>query len=185
MEPEPESATTARQNGGRSFGFALIIVTIAAVSFSLLIRQGMAPKNFGIRPAPTIQAAGWLNGNAPASADLRGKVIVIDAWAYWCERCRAKAPELVKLHETYHDRGVVFLGLTPEGKDVVAESKKFLDEVKFTWPSGYGATETLTALNSSVLPKLWVIDRKNLVIWEQPGSEPIEAAIERALAEQP
>jgi len=79
----------------------------------------------------------------------------------------------------------VFLGLTPEGKDVVAESKKFLDEVKFTWPSGYGATETLTALNSSVLPKLWVIDRKNLVIWEQPGSEPIEAAIERALAEQP
>lgn len=185
MEPETRPTMPDRPNGGRSFGFALIVVTIAAIGFALLIRQGSPPKNFGVRPAPPIRAAGWLNGKPPTAADLRGKVVVIDAWAYWCERCRAKAPELVKLHETYQNRGVVFLGLTPEGNDVATENKKFLEDVKFTWPSGYGAAQTLSALNSEALPKLWVLDRKNMIIWEQPASEPIEAAIERALAEQP
>lgn len=184
MEPEPQPPISGRPNAGRSFGFALIVVAFAAIGFAMLIRQGSPPKNYGVRPAPPIRAAGWLNGKEPTSADLRGKVIVVDAWAYWCDVCRAKAPQLVKLHQTYRDRGVVFLGLTPEGNDVAAKNKKFLDDVKFTWPSGYGATQTLTALNSEVLPKIWVIDRKNTIIWETPASEPIETAIERALAEQ-
>lgn len=185
MEPETQPPMPGRPNGGRSFGFALLVVTVAAIGFTLLIRQGSPPKSFGVRPAPPIRAAGWLNGTAPTAADLRGKVVVIDAWAYWCERCRAKAPELVKLYDAYHDRGVVFLGLTPEGNEVAAENKKFLDDVRFTWPNGYGAGQTLAALNSEALPKLWVIDRTNMIIWELPGSEPIEAAIDRALAGQP
>jgi hypothetical protein len=33
--------------------------------------------------APAIEADGWLIGDAPAAADLDGKVRVVVAWAYW------------------------------------------------------------------------------------------------------
>ena len=32
---------------------------------------------------PTIQAEGWLNGSAVSNADLAGKVVVIECFAYW------------------------------------------------------------------------------------------------------
>lgn len=36
------------------------------------------------RRLPPLQAAGWLNGDMPPLAsELRGKVAVIDIWAYW------------------------------------------------------------------------------------------------------
>jgi hypothetical protein len=32
---------------------------------------------------PTIQAEGWLNGSGVTHADLQGKVVVIECFAYW------------------------------------------------------------------------------------------------------
>lgn len=33
--------------------------------------------------APEVKGAGWLNGDAPKPASLKGKVVVLDAWASW------------------------------------------------------------------------------------------------------
>lgn len=33
--------------------------------------------------APTVEADGWLIGDAPAAEDIDGKVRVVVAWAYW------------------------------------------------------------------------------------------------------
>ena len=33
--------------------------------------------------APEITAAGWINGDAPTAADIGGKVVVVESWAYW------------------------------------------------------------------------------------------------------
>lgn len=169
-------------NGARSFGFALVVVAVAAVAFALMIRQGMQPApSVRGHKAPVLLVAGWLNGPGPSQEQLHGKVIVIDAWAYWCERCRAKAPQLVKLHDTYRDKGVVFLGLTEETAETIADSQKFLDETKFTWPSGYDAGNTIAALRAEQLPAMWIIDRNYNLVWDDKSSEPIEHAIERAL----
>ena len=51
--------------------------------------------------APVITAKGWVNGDAPAMEDLKGKVIVVDAWATWCYPCKLEAPKLVKTYKKY------------------------------------------------------------------------------------
>jgi len=167
------------RGSGKWFSFALVLVVLATLAMTAMLRQ----KTTVPIPAPPIVVAGWLNGPGPTADELRGKVIVLDAWAYWCGPCRASAPELVKLYERYRDQGVVFLGLTAGGEDVDDRNRDFLNDTNITWPNGYGATDTLVALDNESIPERWVIDRNNNIIWFETSNEPIEAAIDRALAQ--
>lgn len=172
----------SRPGGGLSLIFSIVIVAVAAFILAMVMRQtSLRPRAMG--KAPEIKAAGWLNGSAPSPEDLKGKVIVLDAWAYWCGPCRRAAPELVELHEKYRDKGVVFIGLTTEGAEHDEENRKFLEATKITWPNGYGAVETMIKLKADMIPQRWVIDRNNNLIWDEWAKESIESAIDRALAE--
>lgn len=183
METEP--ATPPPPRSGLPFSVLLIVVVAMSVALALLLRQSVVPAPAAAGQAPRIEAEGWLNGDGPTDEQLKGKVIVLDAWAYWCNPCRAAAPELVKLHQKYKDRGVVFLGLTSEGADTNAFNRRFLEATRITWPNGYGAGKTLSALNVEFIPQRWVIDRHNTIIWNEMSRESIESAIDRALAESP
>jgi hypothetical protein len=43
----------------------------------------------------------------------------------------------------------------------------------------------LELLKADFIPQVWVIDRKYNLIWNVNSSEPIESAIDRALAQKP
>jgi thiol-disulfide isomerase/thioredoxin len=47
-------------------------------------------------------------------ARFRGKVVVVDVFGTWCPTCHDAAPELVRLHRKYHDRGLEIVGLAYE-----------------------------------------------------------------------
>lgn len=126
------------------------------------------------KPMPSLQVQGWMNGDGPTAADLRDKAVVIEAWAYWCKPCLRAAPHTVALYEKFKDRGVVFLGLTTEQSDKLAESERFIAAAKFPWPCGYGADQTLNPLydiSDHYVPMLWVIDRQGVIVW---GGNPLD-----------
>jgi thiol-disulfide isomerase/thioredoxin len=52
-----------------------------------------------------------LQGRAISSADLRGKVVLIDFWATWCQPCKKEMPGYQKLLDIYGSRGFVVVGL--------------------------------------------------------------------------
>jgi cytochrome c biogenesis protein CcdA/thiol-disulfide isomerase/thioredoxin len=70
-------------------------------------------------PAPAVSGiTEWLNtpGGAPIDlASLRGKVVLIDFWAYSCINCQRAIPHVVDWYNRYHDDGFVVIGVhTPE-----------------------------------------------------------------------
>ena len=180
MDAETGVVGGPRTTTGRPFLIVLLIVAVSALALSLLIR-GPSP----VRKAPEIRVEGWLNGPGPTPAELHGKVIVLDAWAFWCMPCRAQAPDLVRLHKQYRESGVVFLGVTMDGIEADAQNKRFLKDTKITWPNGYGAEKMFQELKADTIPQRWVIDRQYNLIWTEASPEPIEAAIDRALAAKP
>jgi len=51
-----------------------------------------------------------LQGREIFSADLRGKVVLIDFWATWCQPCKKEMPGYQKLVDSYGSRGFAVVG---------------------------------------------------------------------------
>ncbi len=51
-----------------------------------------------------------LQGREISSADLRGKVVLIDFWATWCQPCKKEMPGYQKLLDRYGSRGFAVIG---------------------------------------------------------------------------
>jgi len=69
-----------------------------------------------------------LQGRELSSADLRGKVVLIDFWATWCKPCKQEMPGYQKLAELYGPRGFVVVGFKfndmPDTEDPILFAKK-------------------------------------------------------------
>jgi thiol-disulfide isomerase/thioredoxin len=63
-----------------------------------------------------------LDGKNISLSDYKGKVVLINFWATWCEPCRVEIPWLIEMQQKYGPKGFVLLGiaLDEEGKSVVA-----------------------------------------------------------------
>ena len=64
------------------------------------------------KPAPAIDAAAWVNGEALDLSALKGKVLLLDFWAVWCGPCIATFPHLTELHNEFHEQGLEIIGVT-------------------------------------------------------------------------
>lgn len=73
-------------------------------------------------------------GETISLADLRGKGVVLNFWASWCDPCRAEAELLEATWQKEKDKGIVFIGL--DYLDQEPAAKAYLAEYKISYPNG-------------------------------------------------
>jgi peroxiredoxin len=83
-----------------------------AIPTLLVLGWATRPSAAGSVPEPPSFSLKDLDGKVVRLSDFRGKPVVIDFWATWCQPCRASLPHLNALHQRYNERGLVVLGLS-------------------------------------------------------------------------
>jgi len=134
-------------------------------------------------PAPPLDEASWL-GSKPASlSSLRGHPVLLFFWAHWCPDCKAEAPVLAALKNTYGPQGLVLLGPTrlygyvAGGEEAApAAEKQYIEQVRRRYyaaladmPAPLSAANFVT-YGASTTPTLILIDRAGVVRFYHPGA---------------
>jgi cytochrome c biogenesis protein CcmG/thiol:disulfide interchange protein DsbE len=62
-----------------------------------------------------------LDGKDVTLSSLKGKVVVLNFWATWCEPCQVEIPWMIELQQKNAEKGLTILGaaMDDEGKSVV------------------------------------------------------------------
>jgi thiol-disulfide isomerase/thioredoxin len=136
---------------------------ISLAATASLAMPGLARAAHVIRPWPADKPAPALglndiDGKAWTLAALKGRPLLLNFWASWCEPCRAEMPSL-ELLATRHERaGLVVLSVNY--KEPVATIKRFLDALPFSLPILLDSDgEAASAWTPRVFPTTVLIDR--------------------------
>jgi cytochrome c biogenesis protein CcmG/thiol:disulfide interchange protein DsbE len=95
------------------------VVASLAVVFSGCKSDGAStPKTLANEPEVTFKD---LQGKDVPLAGLKGKVVVVNFWATWCEPCQVEIPWMIGFQQKYADKGFTLLGVAmdEEGKSAV------------------------------------------------------------------
>lgn len=70
---------------------------------------------------------------ALALNDIKGKVTIIDFWASWCGPCRRENPNVVKVYNKYHDKGLEIIGVSLDKNGQKNRWLKAIENDNLTW----------------------------------------------------
>jgi len=126
-----------------------------------------------------------LDGREHRLADYRGKVVVINFWATWCEPCREEMPSLQRLADHMAGRPFVLLGV--DMADSEPRVRAFLQQTPVRFPLLLDRDSAVAkAWKVKLLPTTLIIDQAQRIrhaaygelVWD---SAEIKAAIEQLL----
>ena len=136
--------------------------TACSAEAANLVNCGAAPALVGL--------TGWYNtaDNKPVTlASLKGKVVLIDFWAYSCINCQRSTPHLDAWYKTYQNDGFVILGIhAPEyafehvRANVVSSAKQQGIEYPIALDNNF---DTWNAYDNEYWPAEYLIDAKGQV----------------------
>ncbi len=166
---------------------ALILVAAAALALGTPARAAQKAPEF-----THSSQAEWLNSKPLRLGQLRGKVVLIEFWAFECVNCRRTQPWLHAIQQRYADKDFVIVSVhTPELPEErsIANVRKAVAEQRITNPVMVdGDYSYWNAMKNQYWPAFYVIDKRGRIaaraIGEMHVGQARAAELERAIEEQ-
>jgi cytochrome c biogenesis protein CcmG/thiol:disulfide interchange protein DsbE len=161
----------------------LVVVLVVAVensrskdAFVKSVAAGRLP------PAPAFDLPALSGTDRVRLADHRGKIVVVNFWASWCDPCEEEAPLLATMAAEQQRAGVVFVGV--DANDVVDDARAFTKRFGLDYAQAHdGDGKQKDRFGVTGFPETFVIDRDGRAVEWFPGqidADGLRAAIAKA-----
>lgn len=147
---------------------APVSISNAPVSINDVPQRTNAPS----KPLPEMN---WtsLDGKMTTQAlrDLRGKVVVLDFWATYCQPCLEEIPHLNELQNTYGADKLQIVGLHAGGAEDRAKVAQFVERLKIVYPIAAPEDALLDFIfaDDDAIPQTAVFDRDGKLVHKFVG----------------
>lgn len=157
--------------------FIVVGVTALLISGKHLSRPAKAAgqeeatgDRFGGRPAPDFQLKVLEGkGQTLTLSSLKGKAVLLNFWATWCEPCKIEMPWLIDLQKKYGPQGLQIVGIAMDDTDEKTISD-FTHKMGVNYPVVIG-TEKVADLYGGIdgMPTLFYVDRSGKITDHELG----------------
>ena len=105
-----------------------------------------------------------LQGREISSPDLRGKVVLIDFWATWCQPCKKEMPGYQKLLDRYGSRGFAVVGFKFDTMMDMEDPVLFAKKIGVRYPLAVAADDLKQKFGGiEGLPTTMLYDRQGIL----------------------
>jgi peroxiredoxin len=122
-------------------------------------------------------------GKIIALSSLRGKYVLIDFWSSWCGPCRRENPNVVKMYQTYKDKGFEIFGVSLD-----MNKEQWLQAIEqdgLTWTHvsdlGYWNSVVVPQYQISGIPATFLLDKEGKIIARDLRGAELEAKLKEVL----
>ena len=159
-------------------GIVLALLTAGLFAGVKLFADDLFPVGVGTS-APAFRAKDLASGGTRTLADYRGKVVLLNVWATWCEPCKVEMPSMEELYRAYGPRGVHIVAVSID--DYVSEDsiRAYAKGLGLTFEILHDPTHAIErAYQTTGYPESFVIDRGGTIRkkwisatdWNSPGN---------------
>jgi cytochrome c biogenesis protein CcmG, thiol:disulfide interchange protein DsbE len=137
---------------------ALLVYGVTHQGASRTLDEAVAQGQRPVAPAANTSLPALEGSGRGSLVAYRGKVVLLNFWASWCEPCEAEAPQLERTQHELAKLGGTVLGVTY--LDASPDSRRFVRKFGLTYPNLRDANGDFAhTFGTDRLPESFVIDR--------------------------
>jgi len=175
---------TARQQWGIVLGVVLTLALALAAGVHFLGDE-LFPVAVG-STAPPFEAK-TVDGTKQTKtlADYKGKVVLLNVWATWCEPCRVEMPSIEKLHREFGDKGLSVVALSVDDPGQESHIVDFTKELGLSFEVLHDPDKAITrSYQITGYPETFVIARDGTIRKKVIGAADWSSDANRALVRE-
>lgn len=159
-------------------GLAMAAVFVAALVIRILPQIALV----GIgSDAPEFDAVDLHTGRPARLADYRGKVLLINIWATWCQPCRVEMPAMERLWGRFKGTDFRILAVSVDTDDSSAVSK-FARDLGLTFDILHDKSGKIQqAYQTTGVPESYIVDRHGVIVKKVIGAMEWDAPVNDVL----
>jgi cytochrome c biogenesis protein CcmG/thiol:disulfide interchange protein DsbE len=161
------------------------VIALGLVAATRLMRDELFPITIG-STAPNFRAKVLGANRYKSLEDYKGKVVLLNLWATWCEPCLREMPSIERLHQAYGDKGLSVVSVSVDAYANDDSVRAFARNLGVTFEILRDSTMRISdTYQSTGYPETFVIDPERTIRkrwigaadWSSPGNRALVAQL--------
>jgi len=151
----------------------IVIIALSGIYASTLSDQPSENNNSKIDEGDDF-AFTALNGSKMHLRDYRGKIVILDMWATWCQPCINQMIELEKTYEKYSKGELEILSINIDTRETIQQVENFIDQAaqagyELSWVFGMEDENLDEYMPNGSIPTICIFDQKGNLYFSHEG----------------